>query len=74
MDYFLGGCARQFGFMVRGLRLVEPKLKALNIPFFFLQGHPADTLSDLVMRSEARLLVMDYLPLRIAQNWKNAVT
>ncbi len=35
---FLGAGARQFGFMVRGLRELQPKLEALNIPFFLLKG------------------------------------
>ena len=35
---FLGAGARQFGFMLRGLRQLEPKLAAAGIPFFLLQG------------------------------------
>jgi deoxyribodipyrimidine photo-lyase len=35
---YLHAGARQFGFMVRGLRLMEPKLAALNIPLFLLKG------------------------------------
>jgi hypothetical protein len=35
---YLHAGARQFGFMVRGLRLLEPKLNALNIPLFLLKG------------------------------------
>lgn len=35
---FLNAGARQFGFMVRGLQLMQPKLEALNIPFFLLKG------------------------------------
>lgn len=35
---FLGAGARQFGFMLRGLRLMQPKLEALGIPFFLLKG------------------------------------
>lgn len=38
MTEFLGAGARQFGFMLRALRLVQPKLEALGIPFFLLQG------------------------------------
>ena len=34
---YLGAGARQFGFMLRGLKLLEPKLKQLNIPFFLLK-------------------------------------
>lgn len=40
MTEFLGAGARQFGFMVRGLQLIQPKLEALNIPFFLLKGGP----------------------------------
>ena len=36
----MGAGARQFGFMVRGLQLMQPKLEALNIPFFLLKGEP----------------------------------
>ena len=35
---YLHAGARQFGFMVRALQLLEPKLQALNIPFFLLKG------------------------------------
>lgn len=38
MTEFLGAGARQFGFMLRGLRELQPKLEALNIPFFLLKG------------------------------------
>lgn len=38
MTEYLGAGARQFGFMVRGLRLMQPKLEALNIPLFLLKG------------------------------------
>ena len=34
---YLGAGARQFGFMLRGLKLLEPKLKELNVPFFLLK-------------------------------------
>lgn len=35
---FMGAGARQFGFMLRGLRLLQPKLEAGGIPLFLLQG------------------------------------
>ena len=37
MTEYLGAGARQFGFMLRGLKLLEPKLKAANIPLFLLK-------------------------------------
>ena len=36
VDNFLGAKARHFGFMLRGLRVVERNLMAVNIPFFLL--------------------------------------
>ena len=37
VDNFLGAKARHFGFMLRGLRVVERNLMAVNIPFFLLR-------------------------------------
>lgn len=34
---FMGAGARHFGFMLRGLRELEPKLAAAGIPFFMLK-------------------------------------
>ena len=34
---YLHAGARQFGFMLRGLRELEPRLEALNIPFFLVK-------------------------------------
>lgn len=42
---FLGAGARQFGFMVRGLKELQPKLEALNIPFFLLKGESSECAS-----------------------------
>lgn len=37
VDAFLGAGARQFGFMLRGLKELAPKLEAANIRFHLLQ-------------------------------------
>ena len=70
---YLGAGARQFAFMVRGLRVMAPKLEALGIPFFFLQGDPTQTIPALVAQSGASLLVTDYGPLRMGRQWRDAV-
>lgn len=70
---YLNAGARQFGFMLRGLRQMEPKLKALNIKFFLLQGNPTETIPKLVNESEASLLVVDYSPLRLGRTWRSEV-
>ena len=60
--------------MLRGLQLVEEKLKEKSIPFFLLRGDPGQMLPDLARRCEARLIAMDYSPLREAQKWKHDVS
>lgn len=70
---YLNAGARQFGFMLRGLRQLEPKLRALNIQFFLLQGNPVETIPKLVKESGASLLVVDYSPLRLGRVWRSEV-
>jgi deoxyribodipyrimidine photo-lyase len=70
---FLGAGARHFGFMLRGLRELEQALKKGGIPFFLLQGNPAETIPKLVRDSGAGLLVTDYSPLRLGRQWRQQV-
>lgn len=70
---YLGAGARQFGFMVRGLQLMQPKLEALNIPFFLLKGDPTQTVPQLVKDTGASLLVTDFAVLRLGRQWREAV-
>ena len=71
---FLGAGARQFGFMLRGLQELQPKLQALGIPFFLLQGDPADTIPSLVSQCSASLLITDFSPLRLGKDWRAQVS
>lgn len=61
---------RQFGFLIRGLRLLESKLTELGIPFFLFQGKPEVNITKMVNDAEARLLIVDYNPLRIEREWR----
>eukprot|EP00271_Cylindrocystis_brebissonii_P020399 TRINITY_DN6735_c0_g2_i1.p1 TRINITY_DN6735_c0_g2~~TRINITY_DN6735_c0_g2_i1.p1 ORF type:complete len:573 (-),score=116.16 TRINITY_DN6735_c0_g2_i1:73-1791(-) len=70
---FLGAKARHFGFMLRGLRVVETKLKALGIPFFLFKGKAEETISEFAARCGASLVVMDYSPLRIGKVWREGI-
>lgn len=70
---FLGAGARQFGFMVRGLQAMQPKLEALRIPLFLLRGDPVQTVAQLVKDSGAALLVTDFAPLRLGRQWREGV-
>ncbi|GBF93049.1 CPD photolyase [Raphidocelis subcapitata] len=71
---FMGAGARQFVFMLKGLRELAPRLEAHGIPFFLLQGDPAVTLPKLVKDTGAGLLVTDYSPLRLGRQWRDQVT
>jgi deoxyribodipyrimidine photo-lyase len=73
VDKFLDAKARHFGFMLRGLQVVEQNLKAVGIPFFIFRGKAEDTVPSFIERCNASLLVMDYSSLRIGRQWRKAV-
>ena len=66
--------ARQFGFMLRGLKQMGPKLEALNIPFFVVKGDPTKTIPKLVKDTKAALLVTDFATLRDGRRWRDTVS
>eukprot|EP00982_Pelagococcus_subviridis_P017214 31524-Pelagococcus_subviridis.AAC.3 len=70
---FLGAGARQFGFMLRGLREMETTLKTKGIEFILLEGDPTVTVSEFAKRCGAALLVTDQSPLRIGREWRKVV-
>jgi len=72
-DRFLGATLRAYGFMLKGLREVENKLKDKRIPFFLLSGNPLETLPGFVENLQAGCLVTDFDPLRIKKQWKSEI-
>jgi deoxyribodipyrimidine photo-lyase len=74
VDSYCHAGARQFGFMLRGLRQMEPKLKALNIAFFVVKGDPTQTIPKLVKDTKAALLVTDFAVLRDGRRWRDTVS
>nr|QXF69110.1 CPD photolyase [Pohlia nutans] len=73
MESYLGAGARQFGFMLRGLKVLEPKLAELNIPFFIVKGDATQTIPTFVADSKAALLVTDFAPTRHGREWRDTV-
>ena len=71
-EYLVAG-ARQFGFMLRGLKLMQPKLEALNIPFFLVKGDPIKNIPDLCKKLKAGCLVTDFASLRLGREWRDEV-
>ncbi|KAH9328232.1 hypothetical protein KI387_000340, partial [Taxus chinensis] len=73
VEDFLEARARHFGFMLRGLRVVEGNLKAMGVPFFLLQGKAEENIPHFLQRCGASLLVMDFSPLRIGRLWREII-
>lgn len=73
VDAFLEAGARQFGFMLRGLKQLAPELEQANIRFYLLRGDPGDTVPQLVSDIDAGLVVVDQAPLRLPRQWKESV-
>ena len=73
---FLGAGARQFGFMLRGLRELEARLAEISegrVAFHLLEGDPTETLPELARATDASALVSDFSPLRLNRAWKRGV-
>jgi deoxyribodipyrimidine photo-lyase len=66
---FLGATIRQYGFMLRGLAIVEGNLKQNNISFFILKGLPHETLPRFLVKEGAGMLVTDFNPLHLKMEW-----
>jgi deoxyribodipyrimidine photo-lyase len=64
---FLGGGLRQHIFKLQGLREIATTLSDRNIPFFLTTS--MDEMCQLVNEHSAPLVVTDFFPLRISQQW-----
>ncbi|OEL21299.1 Deoxyribodipyrimidine photo-lyase [Dichanthelium oligosanthes] len=70
--FLLGARRRQLGFLLRGLRRLAADARSRGIPFFLLEGGPAEV-PALVRRLGASALVADFSPLRPVQEALDAV-
>jgi deoxyribodipyrimidine photo-lyase len=64
---------RQYGFMLKGLREVETKLRALSIPFYLLRGDPIQNVAKFAQSNRAVAVVTDFSPMRISLGWVKGV-
>ncbi len=53
---------------------MQPKLEALNIPFFMVKGDPIKTIPDLCKKLKAGCLVTDFASLRLGREWRDEVS
>lgn len=70
---FLQAEGNHFQFMLEGLRQQEMILAQKNIPLYLLQGDPGEEIVRFCRELSAIHLVMDFNPLKIVRNWKEAV-
>lgn len=66
---FLGASPEAFRFMGEGLMEVERALKAKNIPFKLLFGHPPAKIASFANEIGAGAVFVDFDPLRIKVSW-----
>lgn len=67
---FPGATLRHYGFMLKGLEELEKNLNTFNIDFTILLGSPEQILADFLRQIDAHVLVCDFDPLAIKQQWK----
>lgn len=70
---FLQATIRQYGFMLRGLEELATDLERYDIPFHVLQGTPKEALLPWIDVVGPSLIVTDFEPLRIKEQWLNDV-
>jgi deoxyribodipyrimidine photo-lyase len=70
---FLSATLRQYGFMLKGLEVLEKELADYNIPFRLLKGEPGTEIPEFIKKEKAAKLVADFDPLKIKRIWKRDV-
>jgi deoxyribodipyrimidine photo-lyase len=65
-----GATLRHYSFMRKGLEELQGKLNQYNIGFRMLEQSPEAILPQFLEKIDAHLLVSDFDPLRIKQQWK----
>lgn len=73
VPHFLEATIRQYGFMLKGLELLNEQLDEYNISFFMLQGNPEEQIPKFLEDIRASILIADFDPLRIKRIWKRDV-
>jgi len=70
---FLDAAYRQFHFLLRGMRGTAETLREHGIPFFLLQGDPADEVPRFAATHGTGLVVTDFDVLRLKRAWLGQV-
>ncbi len=72
-DSFLNAGEDIFEYMLAGLSDTADNFKKLNIPFYVLKGEPNQVISSLIEKNNIGMIVTDFDPLKIKQNWNASI-
>jgi len=70
---FLEATARQYHFMLKGLKECEINSHDKQIPFYVLTGDPAENIPSFIETHQAGMLITDFDPLKVKRIWKEDV-
>ncbi|XP_014095123.3 deoxyribodipyrimidine photo-lyase [Bactrocera oleae] len=70
---YLNATLRQYKFLFGGLKEVEHECRELSIPLHLCLGTPRECLPELVNKYKIGVLVCDFTPLRVPQQWVEEV-
>jgi deoxyribodipyrimidine photo-lyase len=73
VDSFLNAPLRHYHFMLEGLQEVVAQLQKYQIPFYFVEGQPQETLPALAQQLQLGAVVTDFSPLKVGRNWRSQV-
>lgn len=71
---FLNASRRSYEFMLQGLEELEGRISEQGIPFHLLMGEPGKTIPQFIKEHHTGVLIAEFDPLRIKQQWKAAVS
>jgi photolyase PhrII len=71
---FLNASERSYNFMIGGLKELEQGLQQYNIPFHLKYGNTVDEIVAFAESRGACMLVTDFDPVRLKQQWKKEVS
>jgi deoxyribodipyrimidine photo-lyase len=65
---------RSYGFMLRGLKLLQLDCENYSLPFYLLKGSPEQIIPRFCSENSVKTLITDFSPLFISKQWKQQIS
>jgi hypothetical protein len=65
---------RSYGFMLRGLKLLQLDCENYFLPFYLLKGSPEEIIPRFCSENSVKMLITDFSPLAISKQWKQQIS